>query len=190
MRTRAHASRDPPAAPGMTAAGVEGGKARRTAVGASRAAPQADAAARRPAAVSLAEPCAGKAAKLPFSENRTPPRIAAAPRPGAAGQNAVVSDPSLGVCALCAGSPPDAGPLPAGGALLSRRRRARVDHHRPLVPPALGAQPALATPCSLLFGRPPLSTTLSHDLAGLFCSLLDDPLAPVRFFVLKLCSGS
>jgi len=140
--------------------------------------------------VSLAEPCAGKAAKLPFSENRTPPRIAAAPRPGAAGQNAVVSDPSLGVCALCAGSPPDAGPLPAGGALLSRRRRARVDHHRPLVPPALGAQPALATPCSLLFGRPPLSTTLSHDLAGLFCSLLDDPLAPVRFFVLKLCSGS
>ena len=128
--------------------------------------------------------------KLPLSENRTPDRIPAAPRLGAASQTVVVSYPGLWLSALLARSLPVAGPLPALRGLVSPSRLALVDGQSSLVPPAVGTESALANPSPPFFGLPPLSPALSHYLAGLLFSLVDHPLAPVRFFVLKLCSGS
>src|SRR2546423_11356653 len=49
---------------------------------------------------------------------------------------------------------------------------------------------ALANASPTLFGRASLSSALSHHLARLLFTLVDHSLAPVRMFVLKLCSGS
>jgi hypothetical protein len=49
---------------------------------------------------------------------------------------------------------------------------------------------ALANASPTLFVLAPLSPTLPHYLASLLLTVVDHPLAPVRTFVLKVCSGS
>jgi hypothetical protein len=51
----------------------------------------------------------------------------------------------------------------------------------------LVAQSALASPSSALGGLASLSVACSSDLARLFSTLVDDSLASMRIFVLKLC---
>src|SRR5256712_9980675 len=121
---------------------------------------------------------------------RTAHRILATAGLAGATQNAPVGDAGLWISADLAFGPAVACSLQVAAALVPTRRLAPVEGQSAPLSPALGSQSALASPSSTRGGLAPLSSALSHHLARLFLTLVDHPLAPLRIFVLKLCSGS
>src|SRR5437763_15997987 len=107
-----------------------------------------------------------------------------------AAQNAPAGDAGLWISAGWAFAPAVAGPLHLAAALVPTRRLASVEGQSAPLSPALGPQSAVASPSSTLGGLAPLSSAFSYYLARLLFTLVDHPLAPLRIFVLKLCSGS
>ena len=128
--------------------------------------------------------------KFPFSENRTPDRIPPAPALEAASQNALVGHSGLWIPPVSACPIAAAGPFQALRSLVPTSRLALVDSESSPLSPSLGAQSALANPSPTVFWVATLSPALPHYLAGLLLTVVDHPLASVRIFVLKLCSGS
>ncbi len=128
--------------------------------------------------------------KFPFSENRTPDRIPPTSGLLVAAQNAPVGHAGLWISALVALSTTLACPFPVAPALVPTSRLALVDGKSSRVSPSVGTQSALANVSPTLFGLAPLSSALSHHLASLLFTLVDHSLAPVRMFVLKVCSVS
>src|SRR5947209_8114605 len=121
---------------------------------------------------------------------RTAHRIPATAGLAGTAQNAPVGHPGLWISARRALCPAVAGSWEVAAALVPTRRLAPVEGQSAPLSPALGSQSAVASPSSTLGGLAPLSSALSHYLARLFFTLVDLPLAPLRIFVLKLCSGS
>src|SRR5712691_1702926 len=121
---------------------------------------------------------------------RTPDRIAAPAELADAAQNAPVGHPGLRISAGHARAATVAGPCQVAAALVPTRRLAPVAGQSAPLSPALGPQSPLANASPTLVGLAPLSSALSHYLARLLFTLVDHPLAPLRIFVLKLCSGS
>src|SRR5438105_13938248 len=121
---------------------------------------------------------------------RTAHRIPATPELAGAAQNASVGHPGLWISALLAGGAVVACPFQITAALVPTSRLAPVAGQSAPLSPALGPQSAVANPPPMLGGLAPLSSALSHYLARLLFTLVDHPLAPLRIFVLKLCSES
>src|SRR2546421_12013078 len=121
---------------------------------------------------------------------RTAHRIPAPAGLVGAAQNAPAGDAGLWISADRAFGPAVACSVHLAAALVPTRRLAPVEGQSAPLSPALDSQSAVASPSSTLGGLAPLSSALAHHLARLFLTLVDHPLAPLRIFVLKLCSGS
>src|ERR1700681_933265 len=121
---------------------------------------------------------------------RTADRIPAPAGLVGAAQTAPAGDAGLWLSAGHAFAAAVAGSLSLAASLVPTSRLAPVEGQRAPLSSALGAQSALASPSSTRGGLAPLSSALSHHLARLFFTLVDYPLAPLRIFVLNLCSGS
>src|SRR5712691_8578716 len=121
---------------------------------------------------------------------RTAHRILAPAGLAGAAQNAPVGHAGLWISAHLVGCPTVACSWEVAAALVPTRRLAPVEGQSAPLSPALGPQSAVASPSSTRGGLAPLSSPLSHYLARLLFTLVDHPLASLRIFVLKLCSGS
>src|SRR6266849_8766483 len=121
---------------------------------------------------------------------RTAARIPAPPGLAGTAQNAPVGHPGLWLSALLARCAAVAGSVHLAAAVVPTSRLAPVEGQSAPLSSALGPQSALASPSPTLGGLASLSSALSHHLARLLFPRVDSPLAPVRIFVLNLCSGS
>src|SRR5437588_12569048 len=121
---------------------------------------------------------------------RTAHRLVAPAQLAGATPTALVGDAGLWLSVGHAWAAAADGLLSLAAAVVPTSRLAALAGQSAPLSSALVAGSALASPSATPGRLASLSAACSSDLAGLFCPLVDDPLAPMWISVLKLCSGS